>query len=227
MAGYFFLWFIFYSFVGWLYESSLYTLLNGSPINSGFLRGPVCPVYGLGAIIGISIFYERVSSLFEIFILSFLIEGCFEFLTGTMLEKIFHKKWWDYSELFLNIKGRVCLLSSSVFGILVVLLIKVIHPAVEYVTFLFPTGILHLIIVSLLILFIRDIVITISELLPDVETEYTPYMKLFKRVRDEDKKAEDYLYKLLRTSKTLSNFMDKSLEISQKIKPQNVSRDYV
>ena len=45
-----FLWFLFYSFCGWVYESILVSILERRPVNRGFLNGPLCPIYGAGAV---------------------------------------------------------------------------------------------------------------------------------------------------------------------------------
>lgn len=224
MLCYNFLWFMFYSFAGWLYESSLYTLLNGKPVNSGFLKGPFCPVYGFGSIIGILLFYENLKSSMAIFLLAFFIEGTFEYLTGTVLEKVFHKKWWDYSELFMNIKGRVCFLSSTVFGILIVLLVKFIHPAVEYFTMLLPFRFIEVLSFLLFVILLKDIIFTVAELTTDYDN--APSVACYK-IRERTKKIDNILYKALRTSKTLSNFMDNSEKIRRRLLPGDVSRDYV
>lgn len=224
---YFFIWFMLYSFLGWLYESVLYTLITGYPTNSGFLYGPFCPIYGFGSIIGIILFYNRIDSVIAIFLISFFIEGLFEFLIGTILENIFHKKWWDYSELNFNIKGRVSLLSSLVFGLLVVLLVKFIHPFVEFVSMLIPQGFVKLITVFMVYFLMRDIIFTVAGL-TECSNNFNKYQLFCCKLKKRDEKIKNIIYKVLSTSKLLSSIMERSKSITEKFSINTeVSRDYV
>ena len=126
--------FFIYSFLGWCIESVFKSICERKAVNSGFLYGPFCPIYGYGAII-MYIFLDDVSSKpFITFCLGFVVLSIWEYAVGVFLEKIFHRKYWDYSKNKFNLQGRVCLLNSFFWGILGVLFIDVIHP--------FITGIL-------------------------------------------------------------------------------------
>ncbi|MFZ3131796.1 MAG: putative ABC transporter permease [Desulfosporosinus sp.] len=124
----YFLWFIVYSFAGWAYESVICSINERSLVNRGFLNGPLCPVYGFGALASIFILDMRTDDLFILFFSGMLIACTVEYITAVLLEKLFDAKWWDYSNYRFNIQGRVCLPGAVVFGVLVVLLIKYIHP---------------------------------------------------------------------------------------------------
>lgn len=122
--------FLIYSFLGWFLESVYKSICEKKIINSGFLYGPFCPIYGCGAII-MYIFLDDVKSKPIItFCLGFVVLSIWEYIVGVFLEKVFHRKYWDYSEKKLNLQGRVCLLNSIFWGILGVLFIDVIHPFV-------------------------------------------------------------------------------------------------
>lgn len=126
--------FFIYSFLGWCIESIYKSICEKRLINSGFLYGPICPIYGYGAII-MYIFLDDVSSKpFITFCLGFVVLSIWEYLVGFFLEKVFHRTYWDYSNNKFNLQGRVCLLNSVFWGILGVLFIDLIHP--------FVTGIL-------------------------------------------------------------------------------------
>ncbi|MGI6329748.1 MAG: putative ABC transporter permease [Bacilli bacterium] len=128
---YIILFLIIYSFVGWLLESTYISLYQKKLINSGFLYGPFCPIYGFGSLILIYIFKYLQYNIFLIFITSILIMSLWEYFIGWLMELIFQMKWWDYSNRFFNIKGRICLLNSFFWGILSLLLIKGLHPFIE------------------------------------------------------------------------------------------------
>jgi uncharacterized membrane protein len=107
-------------------------------VNRGFLHGPYLPIYGFGAIIVIFFFQAYEKYPFLIFIAGMLSTSVLEFFTSWMLEKFFHAKLWDYSTYFGNIKGRVCLLNSTMFGLLSVAVIYGIHPLTVKMIDFFP-----------------------------------------------------------------------------------------
>jgi len=123
-----FLYFIIYSFIGWLYESILCSISEKKWVNRGFLNGPLCPVYGFGALSVLFLLNQRVDNIVALFFISMGVTSILEYITSLLLEKLFHAKWWDYSNYRFNIQGRVSLIGAIVFGLLSVLLIKVIHP---------------------------------------------------------------------------------------------------
>ena len=126
-----FLWFILYSFFGWVYESILCSCTSHSLVNRGFLNGPLCPIYGFGAVTVILAFWwEPDISLWNLFLSSMVLTCTLEYITSWGMEKLFHARWWDYSEYRYNINGRVCLLGALAFGSFSVVLIKVVHPRI-------------------------------------------------------------------------------------------------
>ncbi len=127
-----FLWLMIYSFFGWVYESILCSITSGSLVNRGFLNGPVCPVYGFGALVVVLAFWwEPGIRVWNLFFSSMVLTCTLEYLTSWAMEKLFHARWWDYSQYRFNINGRVCLLGAVAFGAFSVLLIKVVHPRVS------------------------------------------------------------------------------------------------
>ena len=127
-----FLWLMIYSFFGWVYESILCSITSGSLVNRGFLNGPVCPIYGFGALVVILAFWREPNiRVWNLFFSSMVLTCTLEYLTSWAMEKLFHARWWDYSEYRFNINGRVCLLGAVAFGAFSVLLIKVVHPRVS------------------------------------------------------------------------------------------------
>lgn len=122
------IYFIIYSFLGWVMESCVRSICEKKVINTGFLYGPFCPIYGFGAIIMLLFLNAFENHWFILFIASLIIFTLWEYLVGVLLEKIFKTKYWDYSDHKFNFQGRVCLVNSLCWGILGVLFIKFIHP---------------------------------------------------------------------------------------------------
>ena len=125
------LYFITYSFIGWCCESLYCSIGTRKWINRGFLNGPFCPVYGFGAIIILLALQYIPNHFLIVFLAGMVLTSILEYITGWGMEKIFHTRWWDYSGRRFNIHGRVCLLNSTLFGLLCVFLHFYIHPAVQ------------------------------------------------------------------------------------------------
>lgn len=120
-----------YSFIGWVLESVFKSILEKKFVNSGFLHGPFCPIYGVGALIMYASLYNFKTNLVIVFIVAFVVLTAWEYLVGIFLEKAFHTVYWDYSNNKFNYKGRICLMNSLFWGILGVLFIHFIHPFIE------------------------------------------------------------------------------------------------
>lgn len=156
--------FIIYSFLGWCLESIYKTIIFKKATNSGFLYGPFCPMYGLGAILMILI--SSVSNnIFVIFILGFVVFTVWEYIVAVILEKAFKTKYWDYSNSKFNIQGRICLKNSLYWGILGVLLVFIIQPQIENFTNLLPIEILKYVNTILCFAIIIDTIITIYRIM--------------------------------------------------------------
>lgn len=93
---YLFLWFLLYAFIGWVYESVLVSVSERRWVNRGFLNGPLCPIYGCGAVLAIVLLHDFTSPI-EIFLISSFGASILEYITSWGMEKLFHARWWDYS----------------------------------------------------------------------------------------------------------------------------------
>jgi uncharacterized membrane protein len=129
-----FLWWLIYSAFGWVYETGIAPIETGHWVGQGFLYGPLRPVYGTAAALAIALFYRRVTGVVPLFFAGALLATAVEYLTSLVLEEAFGLRWWDYSDFRFNIDGRVSLLGALVFGVMMVLLIRIIHPRVEALT---------------------------------------------------------------------------------------------
>jgi len=126
-----FIYYIIYSFIGWVLESLYKSILQKKLVNSGFLAGPFCHIYGYGALIMYLSLKDVTSNIFILFIYGMVALSVFEYIVGLFLELVFKTKYWDYSNNKFNIDGRVCLLNSFYWGILGIIFMKFIHPGVE------------------------------------------------------------------------------------------------
>ena len=174
--------FILYSFLGWCLESIYKSILQKKTVNSGFLYGPFCPMYGIGAIMMIAL--SSISkNVVVIFILGFLVFSIWEYIVAVILEKLFKTKYWDYSNIKFNIKGRVCLKNSIYWGILGVLLIFVIQPLIERLTNLIPADILRYIDIILCIAIAIDAIITIFKIMV-IDKKITEVFRLGETIKE-------------------------------------------
>ena len=129
---YLLLWIFFvYAFLGWCTEVSFAALTSGRFVNRGFLNGPVCPIYGVGVVIVLFFLEPLRSNTFLLFLGSVLLTSLLEWLTGFVLEKIFHQRWWDYSGYFLNLNGRICAEGLLVFGLGGLAIVYVLAPILD------------------------------------------------------------------------------------------------
>ena len=119
------------SFLGWLLEIAYAFSVFGTFVDRGFLKGPICPIYGYGVVAMILISEwvkkENIQSDFAIFCVITVIATILEYLASLFLELMFNLRWWDYTGYFLNIDGRVCLIFSIFFGLAGIFFMKVIY----------------------------------------------------------------------------------------------------
>lgn len=153
--------FIIYSFLGFIIET-IFGMLTKGVVESrqSCLYGPFCCIYGLGAAImipGLQKFKKRNWTLF----LAGAIEGSIvEYIISWVGEMIFHIKWWDYSNMPFDINGRICLLFTIFWGILALVLIRLINPYIEKFIDKIPAKLFSIITIGGTILLIIDLLIT-------------------------------------------------------------------
>ena len=153
-----------YSFCGWLLETITKTIAQKKFVNSGFLFGPICPIYGIAAIMMIKVLNTFKGNYIFAFIVSFIVFTVWEYFVGWLLEKVFHTKYWDYSYYKINLHGRICLINSLTWGFLGVAFIEIIHPIVEYLLQLAPNIVINRITIMLSVILILDCIMTIIKI---------------------------------------------------------------
>ena len=125
------LFFYIYCFFGWIIESTYVSVCTGNWVNRGFMRGPVIPIYGTGAIIILFAVIPFRTSPILVFIIGTIAASVLEFVTGFVMERIYKVRYWDYSDKPFNLCGYICLFNSLCWGVLSILLIYLVHSWVE------------------------------------------------------------------------------------------------
>ena len=159
---YLFLWIFFiYSFLGWCLEVCFFALNTGKFVNRGFLNGPVCPIYGFGVVIVVLCLTPLMENTLLLFLGSVLLTSLLELGVGFALEKLFHQRWWDYTNEPFNLGGYICLRFSLVWGVGAVLVVKLVHPAIAALVALVPRTAGVVLAVPVAALFVCDLIITV------------------------------------------------------------------
>lgn len=143
--------FLLYSSMGWLLESSYQFITRGEFLKPNFLLGPIKPMYGIAPLLLILLIQQDMHWSIVLF-LCFLIPSTVEYITGFLSQKFFKIKWWDYSYLPLQLHGHICLYFSLSWIFLSLVTIKWIHPALTIIYsniehfwyFLYPVVLIYL-----------------------------------------------------------------------------------
>lgn len=127
--------FFFYSFIGWFFESCYCSIRPKKWVNRGFLRGPICPIYGTGGLVMMvcllplrHITENLYVNELLIFIAGAILCDIVEFMTSYIMEKLFNARWWDYSNKKFNIQGRICLTHTFYWGTCSCLFVFILEP---------------------------------------------------------------------------------------------------
>ena len=150
------LFFFFYNFVGWVYETAYVSIKNRKFENRGFLWGPQIPLYGSGALLMLFLAIPVKESWILTYLVGMVGATALEFVVGIGMEAIFKVKYWDYSHIPTNIKGVICLPASLLWGLFSVLLINCIHKPVETFVLSLSEPVVILMDVLFIILFVTD-----------------------------------------------------------------------
>lgn len=132
--------FLEYSFIGWVVEVVYHAVAMGKIINRGFLNGPVCPIYGTG-MLGVLMLSNLLTSalidagveshsvrLLCIFAGGTVFATAVELAGGWILDKLFHARWWDYSDRKFNLNGYICPQFSFLWGLGILFVVEIVHP---------------------------------------------------------------------------------------------------
>lgn len=156
----YFLLFLTYSVAGWCMEVVGKLIEKKKFINRGFLIGPYCPIYGTGAILITFLLKKYVPDPVALFVMAILVCGTLEYLTSYFMEKIYHARWWDYSQRKFNINGRVCLQNLVLFGIASCVIVYIVNPFIIGKLRLIPSTVQTVIISILLAIHLVDNIVS-------------------------------------------------------------------
>lgn len=178
--------FIIYAFLGWCTEVSYAALDRGKFVNRGFLNGPYCPIYGCGVVIVVAILTPLKENLFILFVGSFFLTSVLEFITGFLLEKVFHNKWWDYSDKPFNICGYVCLKFSIYWGLACTFIMDILHPMIYKGITMIPFKFGVVLLCIIMTAFAVDLCVTVSTIL-----KFNRQLKLLNEIAGQIHKLSD------------------------------------
>lgn len=163
---YYISYFFIYAIIGWILEVSFHVISQGKFINRGFLNGPYCPIYGFGALAVVLILGDLGNSnKLYIFFMSALVASILELITGYILEKIFHKRWWDYRSNKFNLGGYICAEFSLIWGAVCYILYEAIHPMIRKAINLLPIKVIITINIIMALIFVVDLIATVITLM--------------------------------------------------------------
>ena len=205
MISKYFIEFIVYSFCGWIWECCYCTVRTHKWQNRGFLYGPIVPIYGTGAVAAMLIFgvlgrtYPFLDGaalpVWKLFLICAAASAVLEYLTSYALERIFHARWWDYSDMPLNVNGRICLPATTLFGVAGVLIVRYVLPMATRAESFLPDVLAELLALLLMALLAGDFVLTVdsllklSERIARFEGEFNAIMETGYQSLDEKQKA--------------------------------------
>lgn len=200
--------FIIYSFFGWCTEVAYHAVSKGVFINRGFLNGPYCPIYGCGVALVVVVLTPIKDNIMILFLGSVALTTLIELVTGFVLEKVFHNKWWDYSNIPFNFHGYICAKFSIYWGLACMMVMTVIHPIIYKFITIIP-HILGVILVSIIMVgFAVDLIVTVTTIL-----KFNKRMKLLDDMAAQiHKLSDDIGQKVFENTETI---LDKSAEFQE------------
>jgi len=235
------MYFMIYSFIGWIWETFFESTLQKKFVNRGFLHGPFIPIYAFGAFFNV-ILISLINNILPnnillkvliIWLYTGIIASILEYITSYALEKAFQTRWWDYSKFPLNINGRVSVICSAGWGVAGCLLWFYIHPFISEVIYNIPIRLRSYLSVAFLTYFMIDLILTLKELI-SLRKVMSQLLVLSKELKDSvvyhiDNIKEEIGNKKVKISETIeqkkeilteniSNTGDKLTESFQEIK---------
>lgn len=173
-------WFFIYSFLGWVWESAYVSVKERRLVNRGFVTGPVCTIYGCGAVAVYLILKPVSGSPLLLFLGGIVVPTILEYLTAVLMETVFHTSWWDYSRNKFNFQGRICLGASLGWGLFTVLLFYMIHPFVQWIVSLYSVAVGKVLVCAAGALYLIDFTVS-----------FVNAMQIGKRLRSMDEVMEE------------------------------------
>lgn len=145
-----------YSFCGWIWECCYVSIRTKKLTNRGFVRGPVLPIYGSGAVLMVAVGLPLMDHPVIMFFAGMICASILEYFTGDVMYKLFKVRYWDYSECFLNVNGHICLKASICWGFFTLGTNYYLHKPVEKLVLNIPGNWLDIIVMLMVIAFVAD-----------------------------------------------------------------------
>ena len=155
-----FAYFLIYSCLGWCLEVIYAAATTGQLVNRGFLNGPVCPIYGFGMIIVLFALTPLQHSVLLLYLGGVILPSALELVGGWALYKLYHTRWWDYSDYPFNIGGYICLEFSLLWGVGTLIVMKLVHPIIADAVALIPPLVGLILMFLLYVLYAADTIAT-------------------------------------------------------------------
>ena len=174
--------FFIYGFLGWCYESAYVSFKHKRWVNRGFVRGPLLPLYGSGAILLLFVTIPFRESLFLMFVSGAIGATILEYVTGVAMEALFKVRYWDYSKRKFNFQGHICLAATTLWGVFAIVIVKVVHRPIENLVMSLPETMVEIFVMVVTVVFaadfalsfkaamdIRDVLIKLEEVQREME----------------------------------------------------------
>ncbi|MEF9945858.1 MAG: putative ABC transporter permease [Lachnospiraceae bacterium] len=155
------MWFFVYSVLGWMIESLYMSICNRKLTNRGFVKGPFCPIYGVGALTVFFLLQPYSNHGVVLFVLGSFLATFLEFITAAIMNRFFGEIWWDYTDKPFNFRGVVCLESSIAWGFYTIFLFMFLQNFVMKIVNVIPVLAGRFVGSLILIVFVGDFLITL------------------------------------------------------------------
>ena len=210
------IYFILFSVVGFLLET-IYAIFTKGMLESrkSFLYGPFCAIYGIAAVFMIIVLNSKTKNVFKVYFYGTIIGLFIEYTFSLFGEIIFHARWWDYSNNFGNINGRICLFYAVIWGLLSLILMYMIYPKTEYIfdvfykkqSFILKNIVKILIVFTMIFLIINSIItsIALKNFITNICSTYNIEIKNFKPTIT-NKNKENFFTKYFSIEKMIMNY---------------------
>ena len=225
--------FIIYSVAGYIIETLFGMVTKGVwESRQSFLYGPFCSIYGLGAVVMIMSLQYFNQNNNRLFIGGFIVGSIVEYIVSWYGDVFLHIKWWDYSNMPLNLNGRICVFFSIFWGLLAIYLMSYVNPKIDKLISFIKSRI------SIKLLKVVTATVTIFLFLDCLITGYALEMFFVRKVHENDlqvlgKEQIDARYEEVYSNEQLSNFIykffgdEKMIKTFPNLKTQDVNGNMI
>ena len=190
--------FIIYAILGWCMEVVNEAFISKKFVNRGFLNGPYCPIYGFGIVAVVELLQPYKENILILFLGSIVLTTILEFITGYILEKVFHRKWWDYDNEPINLGGYICIRTSLIWGLACVFIIAILQPRIIGFISIVPLGMGHIILIAMIVILLIDFIVTVITLF-----KYKKIILTLENIREQIKSLSSLVGKNISDNTTL------------------------